>query len=235
MRIDEQTDVVYPVKLTRNGNRELRLSLRSLSNIPHRDVYIIAPQRIEWLSKAVRFIQYPDDHISYENVNRKLLRACAENISDNFIFMNDDIFIMKPMKDIPYYAQSDSLNTRYDEYKKTGLGSYAKDLACAKQYLQSRGESIIDFETHSPIVFNKELLVPILHQNIRIGHRHALYSNLTHQEPTYTKDFKLYFTDGEIDENQPIISTIEEAFTRNCAVSRYLENKFANKSIYEVE
>lgn len=235
MKIDKNTDVVYPVKLTRNGNRELRLSLRSLSNIPHRNVYIIAPQHIEWLSKAVRFIQYPDDYISYENVNRKLLRACAADISDNFIFMNDDIFIMKPMKHIPYYAQSDSLNTRYEEYKKTGLGSYANDLAYAKQYLESRGESIIDFETHSPIVFNKELLVPILHQNIRIGHRHALYGNLTHQEPTYIKDFKLYFTDGKIDPKQPIISTIEDAFTRNCGVSRYLENKFANKSIYEVE
>ena len=236
MRIDEQTDVVYPVKLTRNGNRELRLSLRSLSNIPHRNVYVIAPERIEWLSDDVRFIECPDDHILYENVNRKLLAACSvADLSENFIFMNDDIFIMKPMKDIPYYAQSDSLNARYEEYKITGLGSYANDLAYAKQYLQSRGESIIDFETHSPIVFNKELLVPILQQNIRIGHRHALYCNLTHQEPTYTKDFKLYFTDGKIDENQPIISTIEEAFQHNCIVSRYLENKFANKSIYEVE
>lgn len=108
MRIDEQTDVVYPVKLTRNGNRELRLSLRSLSNIPHRNVYVVAPERPEWLSGDVRFIECPDDHVSYENVNRKLLAACSvDDLSENFIFMNDDIFIMQKMTEIPYWALRD--------------------------------------------------------------------------------------------------------------------------------
>lgn len=237
MRIDEQTDVVYPVKLTRNGNRELRLSLRSLSNIPHRNVYVVAPERIEWLSDDVRFIECPDDHVSYENVNRKLLAACSvDDLSENFVYMNDDIFIMREMTDIPYWALSSTLQTRLDEYKVTGLGIYAQDLMKTKQFLEEYRQSTIDFESHSPIVFHKGILEQILTQNIRLGHRHTLYGNLTFQKPVYLdKDFKLYFTDGQIDENQPIISTIEEAFTRNCAVSRYLENKFANKSIYEVE
>lgn len=236
MKIDNQTDVVYPVKLTRNGNRELRLSLRSLSNIPHRNVYVVAPERIEWLSDNVRFIECPDDHVSYENVNRKLLAACSvADLSENFVYMNDDIFIMQKMTEIPYWALSSTLQTRLDEYKVAGMGIYEQDLMKTKRFLEEYRQSTIDFETHSPIVFHKGILEQILTQNIRLGHRHTLYGNLTHQEPTYTKDFKLYFTDGKIDENQPIISTIEEAFTRNCAVSRYLENKFANKSIYEVE
>lgn len=236
MKIDNQTDVVYPVKLTRNGNRELRLSLRSLSNIPHRNVYVVAPERIEWLSDDVRFIECPDDHVSYENVNRKLLAACQQaDLSENFVYMNDDIFIMQKMTEIPYWALSSTLQTRLDEYKVAGMGIYEQDLMKTKRFLEEYRQSTIDFETHSPIVFHKGILEQILTQNIRLGHRHTLYGNLTHQEPTYTKDFKLYFTDGQIDENQPIISTIEEAFTRNCAVSRYLENKFANKSIYEVE
>jgi hypothetical protein len=237
MRIDEQTDVVYPVKLTRNGNRELRLSLRSLSNIPHRNVYVVAPERPEWLSDDVRFIECPDDHSPYENVNRKLLAACSvDDLSDNFVYMNDDIFIMQKMTEIPYWALSSTLQDRLDEYKVTGMGIYAQDLLKTKQFLEEYRQSTIDFESHSPIVFHKGILEQMLTQNIRLGHRHTLYGNLTFQNPVYLeKDFKLYFTDGKIDENQPIISTIEEAFTRNCAVSRYLENKFANKSIYEVE
>lgn len=236
MKIDNQTDVVYPVKLTRNGNRELQLSLRSLSNIPHRNVYVVAPERIEWLSDDAIFIECPDDHSPYENVNRKLLAACSvDDLSDNFVYMNDDIFIMQKMTEIPYWALSSTLQDRLDEYKVAGMGIYAQDLLKTKRFLESDGYPTIDFESHSPIVFDKYILKGVLLQNIRLGHRHTLYGNLTHQEPTYTKDFKLYFTDGKIDENQPIISTIEEAFTRNCAVSRYLENKFANKSRYEVE
>lgn len=236
MKIDNQTDVVYPVKLTRNGNRELQLSLRSLSNIPHRNVYVIAPERPDWLSDDAIFIECPDDHSPYENVNRKLLAACSvDDLSDNFVYMNDDIFIMQKMTEIPYWALSSTLQTRLDEYKVAGMGIYEQDLMKTKRFLEEYRQSTIDFETHSPIVFHKGILEQILTQNIRLGHRHTLYGNLTHQEPTYTKDFKLYFTDGKIDENQPIISTIEEAFIRNCAVSRYLENKFANKSIYEVE
>lgn len=237
MRIDDQTDVVYPVKLTRNGNRELRLSLRSLSNIPHRNVYVVAPERIEWLSDDVRFIECPDDHVSYENVNRKLLAACSvADLSENFVYMNDDIFIMQKMTEIPYWALSSTLQTRLDEYKVAGMGIYEQDLMKTKRFLESDGYPTIDFESHSPIVFDKYILKGVLLQNIRLGHRHTLYGNITAKIPTYLdKDFKLYFTDGKIDENQPIISTIEKAFTRNCAVSRYLENKFANKSIYEVE
>lgn len=237
MKIDKQTDVVYPVKLTRNGNRELRLSLRSLSNIPHRNVYVLAPEAPEWLSERVRFIKCTDEHISYENVNRKLLEACRQaDLSDNFVYMNDDIFFMHKMTEIPYWALNNSLQTRLDEYKVSGLGSYAQDLMKTKQYLESNGFSTIDFESHSPIVFNKHILEQILVQNIRLGHRHTLYGNIVKVKPTYLdQDFKLYFTDGKIDENQPVISTIEEAFQHNCIVSRYLENKFANKSIYEVE
>ena len=198
---------------------------------------VMSPERIEWLSDDVRFIECPDDHVSYENVNRKLLAACSvADLSENFVYMNDDIFIMQKMTEIPYWALSSTLQDRLDEYKVSGLGSYAQDLMKAKQFLESDGYPTIDFESHSPIVFDKYILKGVLFQNIRLGHRHTLYGNITAKIPTYLdKDFKLYFTDGKIDENQPIISTIEEAFTRNCGVSRYLENKFANKSIYEVE
>lgn len=233
MKMSKEVDVVYPVYPTTDGNPELRYSLRSLEkNLPHGKVFIYTSSYIDWLSDEVEQIVALDDKSAYENVNKKLLMACLNGkISDTFLYMNDDIFVMKKMSKIEYYAMGD-LVERFQSYIKVGI--YGEDLLKTKDKLLANGLGTIDFETHSPIVFEKDKLKPILEENMCRGHRHTLYGNITGQKPKYIDhDFKVYNDNEYFDHTMPFVSTTQSNWRSESGVKRWIAQSFKAKSRYE--
>ena len=91
-------DIVIPCRP--GANEELRYALRSLKNLPHRDVWIIGGIP-DWV-RDVRFYEYPRSTTKYETTAQHMVTACRHpEISDPFVLMNDDFYIMKPMKTVP--------------------------------------------------------------------------------------------------------------------------------------
>lgn len=102
-------DVVY---LVRHGeqNEELRYSLRSLSNLPHGQVWIFggAPS---WVNRArVNVVQVPEDDYSYRdawlvkyrNARRNLTSACSvRGVAEHFTLMNDDFYVTEAIPSVP--------------------------------------------------------------------------------------------------------------------------------------
>lgn len=225
-------DIVYPVRRLPEGNSELRYSLRSVTkNLPHRKIWVIG-EEIEWLSSLVNRMEMEDEGKAFENVNAKLM-AAIENplVSDPFIFMMDDIFVMQKIDEVPYYAIGSSLGERlrrYDEY-----GSYARDLQDARDILWFDGKEDIDFEAHSPIIFQKAGLSRILSRWPKSGHRRSLYGNFFKKKPTYVEDFKIY---GESDEPEPCvpyISTCVESWRNSSKVYQIVTGEFDDICEYE--
>ena len=91
-------DVVYIFRKGRQNSLALRLSLRSLVNVPHRDVIIVGDLP-EWVDKD-KVKHFPcKDSSSIKTLNawNKLRFICEQDISEDFILFNDDFYVMKPL------------------------------------------------------------------------------------------------------------------------------------------
>lgn len=227
-----EVDVVYPVKVLPNGNSELRYSLRSVArNLPHRKVWAIGGE-IDWLSSIVERIAAPDNGKAFDNVNNKLMLAVEKPfISDPFIFMMDDVFVMSKQTKVPYFAIGQSLRERLQKYDK--YGSYARDLQAAREILWWAKKDEIDFEAHGPIIFKKAGLKQILRKYPSSGHRRSLYCNFYKKRPTYTDDFKVYHATDEPDGSLPYLSSAVESWRDDSKLYQLITGTFSTPCQYE--
>lgn len=229
-------DVVYPVQPTRDGNNELRYSLRSLRNMPHRNVHIFSDY-IPWLNEhTVKRHPSSDrpDKKRFANVNTTLLRACDDpNISDPFVFMNDDFFVMKPIKTIPYYVNG-TLQQHFDYLHKTYRGSkYMHDILETQSELKRLGLGTLDFEVHAPIIFYKDELRKILKAYPNAACRRSIYGNAMKVDWEQAIDFKIYGFGDNFDHNRPFVSTADANFRRQSGVRSMIRSEFTTPSSYE--
>ena len=227
-----EVDVVYPVKVLPNDNSELRYSLRSVArNLPHRNIWVIGGD-ISWLSSEVGRIPANDPGKAFANVNHKLMWAVESPfVSDPFIFMMDDVFVMKKVRRVPYYAIGKTLLDRLRKYDR--YGSYAKDLQEARDILWYEKQSEIDFEAHGPILFKKAGLKQILRKYPSSGHRRSLYCNFYKKRPTYTDDFKVYRATDEPDGSLPYLSSAVESWRDDSKLYQLITGTFSTPCQYE--
>ena len=232
----EKLDVVYPVRPTSDNNLELMYSLRSLKNLPHRDVHIFSDY-ISWLDQhAVKWHPSSDrpDKRRFANVNTTLMRACDDpNISDPFIFMNDDFFIMKPIKDIPYYYNG-TLQQHYDYlhqyYQRPS--KYMRDLLETQSELKRLKKPTLDYEMHCPMIFYKDELRKVLKAYPNTACRRTFYANFKGVKGEQAIDFKIYGF-GEFDQSRPFVSTTDTNFKRQSVVRSLIRSEFTQPSPYE--
>ncbi|MDO4979164.1 MAG: hypothetical protein Q4E47_03370 [Candidatus Saccharibacteria bacterium] len=231
--ITKNLDVFYPV-LADGSNNDLRYSLRSLKNMPHRKVFVCSKE-IPWLSEEVTRIDtdidYHHELKKFEKVNRKLYMACINpEISDPFIMMNDDFFIMRLIRELPYYSLGD-LNDRLATYGR--IGSYAADLIKAREVLINGDYKTNDYEVHAPIIFHKKHLLEILSKYPSNGHRRSLYCNMTNVHPRFVeKDVKVYSNTNNYSKRSMFLSTDDSSFLM-CEVGAYIRQVFSDKCKYE--
>lgn len=203
-------NVVYPY--IKNYSRELEWSIESLKNFEHDGVYVIG-DKPDYDIKAT--IVHPKTErwgalSPYANVINKLLIACNLDISDDFLFMNDDIFLLAEY-DGTTFDRGDLLhhinNRRPD--------SYTTALRNTFQWLEKNKYPTKNYETHTPMVFNKTKLKELIERivpKMSGGHTllvRSLYGNVYDIPSEYmaidTKDPPDY-------ERRKILSTNEATF-----------------------
>lgn len=220
----EKLDIVYTVYCGLCDNcDELRYSLRSLKNVPHRKVFVIG-SKPQWLTKNVEYRHIIQVEDSFSNVNKLLTTACMDKeISEDFIWFNDDFYVIKKIKDIPYYYDK----TLSDRVKDIAGSDYAKGLEKASQSLTEAHAGTLNFELHTPIVFNKEKLLKVLEKYPNTPARRSYYCNLNNIKGIQRKDVKLY--GNATPTNTTFLSTHGETPEH----MEFLANKFSEKSEFE--
>ena len=219
-------DVVYVVG---SDSDELRYSLRSLANLPHRMVYI-AGFIPDWVQK-VQEVPVPQTAGPQQNSNTNLLRAClAPNLTDNFIFMNDDFFIMKPVERVENYHQG-PLRQRIEQYVKNKNMTQAYSLIKTEEELERLGiKDPMSFELHTPMVMNKHKLLEAFNiaqcEMLALRPRtfYANYANITAKE---NHDVK-----GIAGEEEIYLSTSDDFDTH--PAGELIRNRFPAPSPYEI-
>lgn len=156
------TDVVYVLGTGSSwNNNELRFSLRSVEKfgINVGKIFVVG-SRPEFLTDQVIHIPaediYPPNVNADGNIAHKVSAACDDNrLSDNFLFINDDHLLLKPVElsQVPAFHKGDMND--FDECY-FGLNYWRGRLKNTMNILNDRMLSAYHFDCHTPIIFNKK-------------------------------------------------------------------------------
>lgn len=234
-------DVVYSVKPS-NDNEELRYSLRSLENIPHGTVYL-AGYKPSWVKNVVHILNHQGRTTSkYLNSTNNWLKANAlAELSDDYIYMNDDFFIMHKIQFIPtmHMGTLDAFINKY--VSRFGMGAYVDGSMATRTALRRLGirDNLMSYELHTPFMVNKQkraALVDVIEPiNIkhRVLHTRTFYGNYYGIEGIATHDVKIHNNSMPFSEKWDFISTSDDSFS-NGKVGQYVRDTFTTKSRYEI-
>jgi hypothetical protein len=146
-------DIVYALGTGSTwDNNELRYSLRSIEkHLKNYNRVFIIGECPGWIQNVIH-IPHSDGDGHERNIMNKIKRACQiEDISDFFMFLNDDHFFLQDMNAMsyPYFYNTSLVNKiaarRDDYYRKVLYYTW-----CA-----FRDETSYNFDIHCPILYNK--------------------------------------------------------------------------------
>lgn len=231
-------DILYPVKEHEN-NYELRYSLRTLVNVPHDKVFM-AGYKPTWVTDDVIHIAIDQDNNENKYIKslRNLIAACEDpRLSEEFILMNDDMFILMPTKYIPTLQMGLLVKMADRYYRRYQNSPYTQGLLRVLKYLQSQGiEDPLSYELHVPMVFNKKKLLETLRicEELEGFGKRTLYGNLNAIGGDYFEDVKYTNQLRPIYNDMPFVSTDEGSFAYH-PIGRFIREKFSEPGKYEKE
>ena len=224
-------DIVYFVKES-ESNEELRYSLRSLVNFPHRNV---------WFYGGCPAGLKPDHHVyvkqdkenKWQNVSMMLDIACNNpKITEDFWLFNDDFFIMEKIEHPKNYYRSDLYKRIVqieDVYK--GFTPYSKLLRNCVKELEALGCTTKDFSLHIPLKINKLDMLNIRKLTDFEGFR-SLYGNYYNIANETLNDCKITIL-GKGYKGGCYLSTDDRAF-KDGVVGKQIRERFPDKCKYEL-
>ncbi len=193
--MENPIDVVYVLgNGSRWNNNEIRFSLRSIekNGLNVGQIFVVG-ECPDFLSDVVHI---PAEDIFNPNVNAdgniaiKVLTACADQrLSENFLFINDDHILLKPvlLDEIPTFHKGD-MTTYLPIYWQ--LNYWRKRLHRTMETLILKGLSAYHFDCHTPIVLNK-ISFPEVMSGFDYTHDIGLTMKSLYGNSIYSKSGKL--------------------------------------------
>jgi hypothetical protein len=234
-------DVVW---VCRNGpNEELRYSIRSVvKNMPHNDILVVG-SKPDWYKgpflPVETFLNNRPSTNKYVNTKNNIQHIVdSAKVSDEFVFMNDDFYIMKPLDRLQYYHGG-----HFDNKLKTFKlyapeASYTKMLQRTKSVLDAMGfEDPLDYTLHIPVLYQKKKLAEVLPYD---GSIRTLYGNMHRVGGTFMEDVKVHPKRQNewapepfdyMNNKTPFLSTADSAF--QSVKNNLLGSVFTKPSKYE--
>ena len=234
-------DIVYLLKDT-SKNEELVYSLRSLVNLPHDKVYLVGGCPLEINKERVTHIPTRQTNDKYKNTTTSIEVAARDpRISEDFILMNDDFFILQPIKDPEKELNlcRGPINEVLAEYTKRygpDANSYLIGMRQTNIYLQDLGvKEPLSYELHIPITMAKTNVLrlfqlPYLH-SLQVIHKRTIYGNLFKNNSQQVEDVKVRRKTYWPIYNQKFLSTEDDSWQY---VKPYIHSLFPGKGPYEI-
>ena len=232
-------DIVYLYK--RTNSDELRYSMRSLENVPHRHVFVVgdAPN---FPHRNLTVIRNHHQGATGQDITTNHLRRVAAfpDIADRFYLFNDDFFVLDPIEDeIPLLHRGPTamFHQRYDHAGLPTAGDYlnteqATGASLAEKYAVP---TPLSYALHVPMPMNKSALGAIL-ETMPAGLRpRTYYGNLdvdAHHDGGYYPDCKIRRTDVGLTGLLSFVSTYDKSF-RHGLIGKELRAYFNFRSPYE--
>jgi len=241
--MSEKIDVVYILRNTSKWqNNEIRYSLRSIEKNAKDiagKVFLIGfcPKFID-TNELVHIVANDPYANKLRNAIYKIKIACHDpRVSEKFMLMNDDFFIMRKMEYVQNYSKG---SLRHSEKRhRTKAGYYFKAIKETRKSLREIGiESPIDYETHTPIMIEKKKFIALENRFNMMGHAHlfrSVYCNVLGITGKDRRDVKIYWRDSadiEKIKKLDILST-DDKVVMDVQMQKFLKRRFSNPSKYE--
>ncbi len=165
---DPAVDVVYPYATGGAQWEELRYSIRSVEEnfLNLRNIWLIGDQP-DWISEIYTIPKnrpYPDTDLkrNYDYTQSILWAAINPNISDPFLLVNDDHYLLSPMtaNDIANRPMiRENMDNYTQEERDTGDKAWQKVLWGQYDRNKSFGLGGWNFEAHTPCIVTKQCIV----------------------------------------------------------------------------
>lgn len=230
-------DIVCPVRIG-NRNEELRYALRSWhKNLGYRNIILFgAPPA--WTCGLLKRPMRQSSYNFRMNTTLMMEAACRDAmISDPFVWMNDDYFIMKTLPEIPklHRGPIDEVIFSQSDHKRT----YIQGMIATKGLLIEEGfeaDSILSYELHMPILIHKVAMLYSLnvYRNSRLPnlHKRTLYGNIVDYGGERICDNKIISQSADWDRNATFVSTSDNSFEKY-PIGQWLRQQFPEPSPYE--
>ena len=240
-------DIVYVLGTGSKWNdNEIRFSLRSVEKYLNGvgNIYIVGEnpgflQNVIHIPAADEF----DPAINADgNMTIKILLACAiTELSDNFLFMNDDFIILKQMEisEIHWLHKGD-MKDRPDKYWKEQF--YRHRLRRTFESLRDKMQTTLQYDYHAPMLMNKNDFRKVMEQydyaeGIGLTFR-SIYGNamqlhaelLTDQKKTIYKNYT-YSELVRLTETAQFLGYNDQGL--NGSMIYFLWKTFHKQSVYE--
>lgn len=239
--MSKQNDIIIPLGPSKIGHLDLKFALRSIEkNVKnYRDIWIIGDLP-KWITgvKHLGFSDDPDPKWKEFNIYNKIRAACIKNeISEDMLMVNDDHFLLEEIDAIsyPFYYKG----TVTDSWIKN-RSDYRKTMNHTRRYLMDRGFDDKNFDTHTPIIYNKKKYLTsfnAVNWGTPWGYGiKTLYCSVNRIKGEYMPDLKLkkkhtYEEVKKMVEGRHVVSCTDVPMKYGLA--DYLEELFPDKSKYE--
>ncbi len=225
-------DVVYTCRP--GENEELRYSIRSvLKNAKFINNIWVVGAKPDWY--VGNFIAVKPVGNSFANVRENLKNVIDnDNISEDFVLMNDDFFIMENINSVSHYYGGMLSDRSMRHQELAGPNYYANMLMKTHKVLKQKGiDKPLNYELHVPMLFNKTKLSQTIEQPFSIR---SYYGNTYDLGGEDIKDVKIYshprfrVASSSMDNSTPYVSTDDESFKQ---IRSIMQEMFPDKSDYE--
>lgn len=219
-------------------NLELRLSLRSVERHLNPKQVMVCGHDPGFLSDKVYFIPNippKKDGDAAWGIKDNLLALCkSSKTPKEFILLNDDYFILRPIKSFPYYHKGEIRKAM----ERIGSGVFYGHLLATVTELEKRKLPTKHFDGHWPIIYDKEKLCGIINEqdwSVPLGPTiRSMYCNSLGIKGEKADDVKANypvkdwpaFCDGK-----DLVSVGDASFDGICR--RYFLSLYPDKSGYE--
>jgi len=222
-------DIVYVVR-TGEKNEELRYSLRSLRNLPHAKVWI-AGHCPKWVSETVGRIPVVSRIRGHQHAKANLRAACLHpEVSEQFVYMNDDFFVMHPMDSLPVMHRGTIAEVVRN---RSMASSYTRSLDKTRRLLMDQGiQEPLMYDLHAPMLVTKAGMLEALElADSDLLHERTLFGNLNHVGGERHPNHKIRRRDSGW-ESWPFLSTNDPGFA-SLPVGKHIRSAFPEMGPYE--
>jgi hypothetical protein len=188
-------------------NEELRYSIRSVeANLPSGEIWVVGGKP-SWYSGNY----IPVDQVAgKQNDAIKNLFTIVESdkIQEDFILMNDDFFVVKPVKEVKVYHGGNLLDKIHLRKEIAPTSRYNSLLLKTYKVLKKNGiPEILDYEIHVPMKMSKSGLS----KSISLGTQwRSTYGNIFQIGGEKIKDVKVYGSENLFELSYNIDNLVSE-------------------------
>lgn len=237
-------DVVYILGTGSKWNdNEIRYSLRSLEkHFPHGRVFIVG-ELPTWL-RNVTHLNVGDQQPAtagnkLRNALKKIRAACEhDEISDQFVLMNDNFFFLKDTQEILPYSLG-TIQQTLDAHR-TKKGYYYDALVRTQKFLQEKGIAHpISYGVHYPFVYDKKKFLEMTGEVETVGRELSLrtiYGNVFQIGSVERTDTKVDSFDElreDLQYGAGDFLSINDSLARYTRFQQWIDERFPTQSKYE--